>query len=98
MGTVIDETDAKKTPCTCYELKNGKVICSIEDVFGFLSNQQMKNYCYGTYIRPATPEMEQRLQEFAERSNQCSEKVKKEYEKGDRLIPFLDCINKGSDE
>ena len=94
MGIVIDEVEAKKTPCLCYELKNGKVLCHTKGIVGFLSDEQKKNYCYGTYVRPATSEMEERLQQFAEQARRCSEQVHGEFKRGDRLLPFLDCMSK----
>ena len=98
MGIVIDEKEAKMTPCVCYELKNGKTLCHTKGIVGFLSEEQKKTYCYGTYIRPAPPQMEKRLQEFAEQSQRCSQKVREEYKRGDRLMPFLDCMSEGGEE
>ena len=98
MGVIIDEREAKQSPCLCIQLKNGKVLCHSRGVVGFLSPEQQKKFCYGTYIRPATPQMEERLQKFAELSHRCSEKVREEYQKGDRLMPFLDCMSEGGEE
>lgn len=96
MGIVIDEKEAKG-PCVCIELENGKILCHSKGVVGFLSDEQRKKYCYGTYVRPATPQMKEQLRKFAEMSHRCSQQVREEYQKGDRLLPFLDCMSQGDE-
>ena len=47
---------------------------------------------------PATPQMEERLEKFAEQAHRCTEQVHKEFKQGDRLLPFIDCMSQDGEE
>jgi len=64
---------------------------------GFLSEGQKDLFCDGIFIRPATPEMERHLEEFSDMAHACSERVRKDHCKGERLMPFLDCMSEGGE-
>jgi len=97
IGILIDEQDAQNTPCSCFQLGSGKLLCYTKGVMGFLNEEQKNMYCDGIYIRQATPEMERHLEEFSDMSHACSDKVRREHCKGERLMPFLDCMSEGGE-
>jgi len=85
----------KPAPCECFKL-DGELLCHREGVIGFLSDEQEQRLCSVKHIEKAPEGLKRRHEQFAEIAHRCSEKVRKEYPKGKRLIPYLTCISEES--
>lgn len=62
MGVELQE-DLKPAPCTCYKL-DGQLICWRKKVLGTLTDEQESTLCSTKDIKPATPELKERINKF----------------------------------
>jgi len=89
MGIVVE---AEKGPCECFKLDT-EDLCHKKGVIGFLSNKQEQELCTEKITESAPPGLKERHEEFSEAAHVCSEKVRGEYPKGKRLLPYLACMH-----
>lgn len=95
MGIVIKPEVAFRM-CHGYKL-DGELILWSDGVVGTLTDEQEK-LCKSIILHRTIPEsLKKRLKSFREVSKRCSEEVKK-YPKGQRLIPFLQCMGREAKE
>ncbi|MHA1852547.1 MAG: hypothetical protein ACTSUF_03460 [Candidatus Heimdallarchaeaceae archaeon] len=94
MGIVVEEV---KGPCECFRL-NGEDLCHKKGVIGFLSNKQERELCTTKITEPAPAGLKARHREFAEAADICSKRVREKYPKGERLLPYLACMDKEAEK
>jgi hypothetical protein len=94
MGIVIE---AEKGPCECFRLDT-EDLCHKKGIIGFLSNAQEREFCTEKITEPAPPGLKARHEEFSEAAHLCSEEVRKRYEKGTRLLPYLACMGREAEK
>jgi hypothetical protein len=91
MGLVVDKEIAKRTACHGYKNPStGEYYLWSEGIIGMLSDNQEKKYCTEIITTTKVPE---RFKIFKNIASSCSAKVRKEYPKGKRLLPYLECMS-----
>jgi len=86
-GIMVDPDIAARTPCKCYDN-----ICFSRGIIGALSEAQREAYC-PTTEHVTSPGMTRRLKNWQEAVGVCKGEIEK-YEKGERLIPYIECIGR----
>jgi len=95
MGIVIKPEIAFRV-CHGYKLGDELILWS-DGVVGTLTDEQEK-LCQSIIIHRNIPEkLKKRLFSFKEVAKECSKEVEK-YPKGERLIPYLKCMEKKLEE
>ena len=72
-GIIVDEEKASQGNCQCAQIKSGDSICWSPGVIGALSKEQQNTLCKPekTKVKPISPKLESRYQQFSEASKQC---------------------------
>ena len=92
MAYIYDEYIAKNSPCTCYAY-DGEFICWSPGCIGTLSDRQERLYCNPRVLRGEVPEdVKKKWHRFSSIAEYCSSMVDMEYPKGERLVPYLECM------
>jgi len=82
-------------PCICYRLDGGEV-CYSKGAIGTLSKEQVEKYCiFKHYVE--SERLKRRVKEWKKAAEKCKVEVKK-YPKGERLLPFLECMSREAKE
>jgi len=93
MGILIDPELARRSKCGCFRFPSGGIMCHVPGIIGFTSDKQEELYCPEKEFKPIPRGLEERWEEFTEIAHGCSVKVRKLYPKGERLLPYLDCMS-----
>lgn len=86
-GIMVDKDIAARTSCKCYDN-----VCFSRGIIGALSPAQREAYC-PTTEHVTSPGMTKRLRDWNEAVGVCKVEIK-EYEKGERLEPWLECMGR----
>jgi hypothetical protein len=92
-GFVVDEAEARATPCTEYDLGEGETLTFSEGVLGTLDAAQVALYCPETVKEPLTEEQQQRARQFKEAGDACGLEVAP-LPLEERISPWLKCMSK----
>jgi len=91
-GIVVDEATAKVSPCRYIEYRPGKRLAFSKGIIGALSDEQEKNYC-PTWEKLESPGLQRRLERWMESVDTCKKEIA-EIPRGDRLMPWLNCMSR----
>jgi len=93
---VIDPSTAYRV-CHGFKLDDELMLWS-RGIVGTLSDSQEK-LCQKVYIlEPVPPALVKRHEEFSEIAHTCSQRVREEYPKGERLLPYLECMSEEAEK
>lgn len=86
MAIVTDLEKAQQSPCTCYRLEDGELMCWSDGAVGTLSDEQEKTpdaggVCPSKRIGPATSEIRERIHSFTD----AIYEAEREYRDGDTM-------------
>lgn len=92
-GFVIDEGEARGTPCTAFDLGEGQRLTFSEGILGALDEGQVALYCPETVVQELTDEQRARALQFKEAGDTCGLEVAGK-DPDERLDPWMACMSK----
>lgn len=92
-GIVVDDGVARATPCTRFDLGEGKELMFSKGIVGGLDEGQQALYCPETITKPLTEEQQRRLRGWRESADVCKGEIA-EVPKGEKLQPWLACMSR----
>lgn len=92
-GIVVDEGVARATPCTRFDLGEGKELVYSKGIVGGLDEGQKALYCPETTTKPLSEAQQQRLRDWRDAANVCKGEIA-EVPKGEQLQPWLGCMSR----
>lgn len=90
-GFVLDEAQARATPCRGIVFENGKRVVFSEGIQGPLDEAQQAVYCPEITDQPLSPAQRRRLEAFGAAAETCQTQMKP-LPKGERLPNWLACM------
>jgi hypothetical protein len=93
-GIVVDEVEARETPCVCYELhgEHERELCFSRGVVGALDDEQKALFCPTTERREPTPEQRARIEAFEAAASACKPLEEQQPHGEQRLEVWLSCM------
>ncbi|MBA7469157.1 hypothetical protein ES707_04423 [subsurface metagenome] len=91
-GIVVNEAEAKASPCRCTEYRPGKKLCFSKGIIGALSDEQKESYC-PTTVFVESAGLEKRFEDWMESIGTCRTEIAG-IVKGERLDPWLGCMSR----
>lgn len=92
-GIVVDEGVARATPCTRFDLGEGKELMFSKGVVGGLDEGQKALFCPEVVTKPLSEAQRQRLQAWRESAAVCKVEIA-DVPKGEQLPPWLACMSR----
>lgn len=92
-GIVVDDGVARATPCTRFDLGNGKELMFSKGIVGGLDEGQKALYCPETITKPLSDEQQRRLLGWRESADVCKGEIA-DFPKGEKLQPWLACMSR----
>jgi hypothetical protein len=92
-GIVVDEGEARSTPCLVYPLSDTSELVFSKGIVGALDEKQKTLYCTERVVREITPAQQARIETVKKAVVTCQQEVQA-IPKGDRLPPYLQCMSR----